>query len=194
MHRMMWGLHRTSLCALKVAKRIAARVGLTPSRFHMLFAIQCERLTWFPQKALRMLLGVSAQTISRMIQSLMKGGLLLKRVMEEDRRRRELAFTEECKEVMRRAVGEMVLGGLGKHVAGRALTDQGWPTSLEKRHEAIEEAVALFGRLRWGLRDTAFFDYEPENQKPPPFLPGFKPEYLHCEDSTPDLTQLDEDE
>jgi DNA-binding MarR family transcriptional regulator len=191
MHGVMWGIHRTSLCAIKVAKRIAARFGLTPSRFHMLFAIHCERLTWFPQKALRVLLGVSAQTISRMIQSLMKSGLLLKRVMVDDRRRRELAFTEECKEVMRRAVGEIVLGGLGTHVAGRALTDQGWPASLQTRRAAVAEADELFNRLRHGLLDNAFFSYDPENGEPEPALPKFLPAYHDCKDSTPDLTTLD---
>jgi DNA-binding MarR family transcriptional regulator len=195
MHRVMWGIHRTSLCAIRVAKRITARFGLTPSRFNMLFAIKCERVTWFPQRGLRVLLGVSAQTISRMIQSLVACGLILQRVVAGDRRRRELAFTEEGKEVMRRAVGEIVLGGLGTHVAGRALTDHGWPASHATRAAAIEEAERLFDRLRCGLLDTAFFSYEPEDQEPEPALRKFNPDYLDYEDSTPDLTSLDgEDE
>ena len=122
MHRVIWGIHRASLCAIRVAKKIAARFGLTPSRFHMLFALRCERVTWFPQRGLKVLLGVSAQTISRMIRSLVACGFLLQRVVAEDRRRRVLAFTEHGKEMMGRAVGEIVLGGLGTHVAGRALT------------------------------------------------------------------------
>ena len=30
MHRVFWGVHRTSLCAIRVAKRIVAKFGLTP--------------------------------------------------------------------------------------------------------------------------------------------------------------------
>jgi hypothetical protein len=129
-----------------------------------------------------------------MIQSLVELGLILQRAVAGDRRRRELAFTERGKEVMRRAVGELVLGGLGTHVAGRALTDIGWPASPALRAEAIVEADELFKQLRWGLRDLAFFEYEPENQEPAPVMPDFMPEYLHVEDSTPDLTTLDDED
>ena len=59
MHRVMWGIHRTALCAIRVAKKMAEPFGLTPSRFHMLFAIKCERVEWFPLKALKVLLGIS---------------------------------------------------------------------------------------------------------------------------------------
>ncbi|MDB4995663.1 MAG: MarR family, partial [Myxococcaceae bacterium] len=93
MHGVFWGTHRAALCAIKVCKRMTTQFGLTPSRFHMLSAIQSERVEWFPQRGLRELLGVSAQTISRMIRSLVERGFLVKRVMVEDRRRRELAFT-----------------------------------------------------------------------------------------------------
>jgi DNA-binding MarR family transcriptional regulator len=193
MDRVFWGIHRTSLCAIKVAKKIAARFGLTPSRFHMLFAIRCERVTWFPQRGLRVLLGVSAQTVSRMIQSLVACGFLLQRVVEGDRRRRELAFTEHGTELMGRAVGEIVLGGLGTHVAGRALTDQGWPCPRAVRATAIEEFDGIVGRLRFGLRDSAFFTYECANQEPRPVYHCFERDYLDDDDSTPDLTSLDED-
>lgn len=192
MHRVIWGIHRTSLCAIRVAKKIAARFGLTPSRFHMLFALRCERVTWFPQKGMRVLLGVSAQTVSRMIKSLVACGFLLQRVVDEDRRRRVLAFTEHGKEMMGRAVGEIVLGGLGTHVAGRALTDTGWPCSRTQRAAAVEQFDGLLRELRFGLRDNSFFEYAPENEEPKSVYACFWPEYLDpYEDSTPDLTSMD---
>jgi DNA-binding MarR family transcriptional regulator len=160
----------------------------------MLFALRCERAAWFAQKGLRVLLGVSAQTVSRMIQSLVEDGFLVKRVVATDRRRRELAFTDQGRERMGRAVGQVVLGGLGNHVAGRALTDQGWPSSPAKRAEAHDEFAADLDLIRFGFRDNAFFEYAREkNEEPGPIYACFRPEYLVVEDSTPDLTTLDDD-
>ena len=88
MHQMFWGLHRSSLRAIAVAKKITGAFGLTPSRFHMLMALKSERVEWFPQRGLRVLLGITAQTISRMVRSLVACGVLVQRVVQEDRRRR----------------------------------------------------------------------------------------------------------
>ena len=191
MHRVMWGIHRTSLCAIRVAKRIMVRFGLTPSRFHLLFAMRSEGVSWFPQKGLKVLMGVSAQNVSRMIRSLVKCGVLLQRVVPEDRRRRVLAFTEHGKAMMGRAVGEVVLSGLGTHVAGRALTDLGWPCKREERHAAVEHFHGLLNELRCGLRDRAIFEYQPEDGEPEPVYFDFWHASLDVEDSTPDLTAMD---
>ena len=192
MHRVFWGVHRTSLCAIKVAKKIMARFGLTPSRFHMLFAIKCERVAWFPQRGLRELLGISAQTISRMIKSLVACEYLVQRVVPEDRRRRVLAFTELGKEKVGRAFCDVVQAGLGAHVAGRALTDQGWPMPAALRAEQVQKFDQMLDQLRWGLNDNALFAYWPENQEPMPVYSG-NIAFDDYQDSTPDLTTLDDD-
>ena len=195
MHRVMWGIHRTSLCAIREAKKIMVRFGLTPSRFHMLFAMRSEGVHWFPQKGLKVLMGVSAQNVSRMIKSLVACGFLLQRVVEEDRRRRILAFTEHGKKMMGLAVGEVVLGGLGTHVAGRALTDLGWPSTAEKRAAAIAQFNAVVSEFRFGLLDTALFDYSPDNVQPPPVYDTVDHVLAAaCQDSTPDLMDLDDDD
>jgi DNA-binding MarR family transcriptional regulator len=195
MHRVWWGVHRASLCAIKVCKVMAKPFGLTPSRFHMLSAIAAEKVTWFPQRGLRELLGISAQTISRMLKSLVACGFIVKRVMEADRRRRELAFTRAGKEMFLRAFGTLVEGGLATHVAGRALTDLGWPSTPAERAAAIDKFYGL-AELRFGLRDTALFDYSPENEMPPPIYERALKQgaMLPYQDSTPDLMDLDDDD
>jgi DNA-binding MarR family transcriptional regulator len=168
MHAVFWGTHRAALCAIKVAKRMTTQFGLTPSRFHMLAAIRSEERQWFPQRGLRELLGVTAQTISRMLKSLIERGFLVKRVMEEDRRRRELAFTRAGKVRFSNAFKVIVEAGLATHVAARAVTDMGWPSTPEKRAAAIVQFKAVVDEFRYGLLDTALFDYSPVNAQPPP--------------------------
>ena len=169
--------------------------GLTPSRFYMLSAIDCEQRTWFPQRGLRDLLGVTAQTISRMIKSLVARGFLVQRVVEEDRRRRELAFTRAGKETFRRAFDTLVTEGFGAHVAGRALTDLGWPNTPARRAEAITQFNAIVGEFRFGLIDTALFDYSPDDKPPSPvYTRANLAAAVAYQDSTPDLFALDGDE
>jgi DNA-binding MarR family transcriptional regulator len=195
MHGVFWGTHRAALCAIKVAKRMTTQFGLTPSRFHMLSAIRSEQREWFPQRGLRELLGVTAQTISRMLKSLIERGFLVKRVMEEDRRRRELAFTRAGRARFSNAFNVIVEAGLGTHVAERALTDAGWPSSAEKRAAALVEFKAVVDEFRYGLLDTALFDYSPDKAQPAPIYYTVN----HAEaaaylDSTPDLMDLDNED
>ena len=195
MHGVFWGTHRAALCAIKVCRRMTTQFGLTPSRFHMLSAIQSEQREWFPQRGLRELLGVTAQTISRMIKSLVQRGFLVKRVMEADRRRRELAFTRAGKARFSNAFSVIVEAGLGTHVAGRAMTDVGWPSTPEKRAAAIARFHAVATELRFGLLDTALFDYTPENELPAPFYDTVDHAMAATfQDSTPDLMDLDDDD
>jgi hypothetical protein len=50
--------------------------------------------------------------------------------------------------------------------------------------------------LRFGLRDTALFDYSPENEMPPPIYERALKQgaMLPYQDSTPDLMDLDDDD
>jgi DNA-binding MarR family transcriptional regulator len=193
MHGVWWGTHRASLCAIKLGKVMTKPFGLTPSRFHMLSAIESEQLTWFPQRWLRELLDVTAQTISRMLKSLVASGFIVKRVMEEDRRRREIAFTKSGKERFLRAFDRLVKQGLGAHAAGRALTDLGWPTTLERRTAALAQFEPTLGEFRFGLRDMALFDYSPDNTLPAPIYRSVN-HAMEYQDSTPDLLALDDDD
>ena len=196
MHGVFWGTHRAALCAVKVCRRMTPQFGLTPSRFHMLSAIQSEQREWFPQRGLRELLGVSAQTISRMLRSLVERGFLVKRVVEADRRRRELAFTRAGKARFSSAFTVIVEAGLGTHVAGRALTDLGWPSTPEKRAAAIAQFKAVVDEFRYGLLDTALFDYSPDDTPPAPifYTVNHGAAAATYQDSTPDLMDLDDDD
>jgi DNA-binding MarR family transcriptional regulator len=195
MHGVFWGTHRAALCAIKVAKRMTTQFGLTPSRFHMLAAIQSENADWFPQRGLRALLGVTAQTISRMIRSLVQRGFLVQRVVAADRRRRELAFTRAGKARFSNAFSVIVEAGLGTHVAGRALTDLGWPSTPEQWAAAIAQFNGVVNEFRFGLVDTALFDYSPDDAQPPPTYYTVNHAMAAAyQDSTPDLMDLDDDD
>ena len=160
----------------------------------MLSAIRSEQREWFPQRGLRELLGVTAQTISRMIRSLVQRGFLVQRVMEEDRRRRELAFTRAGKARFSNAFTVIVEAGLATHVAGRAVTDLGWPSTPEKRAAAIAQFNAVVGEFRFGLLDTALFDYSPDNTQPSPVYDTVNHAMAAYQDSTPDLMDLCDDD
>ncbi|MDB4997048.1 MAG: hypothetical protein JWM74_4480, partial [Myxococcaceae bacterium] len=136
-----------------------------------------------------------AQTISRMIRSLVERGFLVKRVMVEDRRRRELAFTRAGKARFSNAFSVIVEAGLGTHVAARALTDPGWPSTPEKRAAAIAQFNAVVSEFRFGLLDTALFDYSPEDALPAPVYDTVNHTMVAAyQDSTPDLMDLDDDD
>lgn len=193
MHRVIWGVHRTSLCLTKVCKKMTAQFGLTPSRYHLLQAMKSERSFWFPQCALRELLGITAQTISRTIKSLVACGFLVQRVVEEDKRRRELSFTAYGRRMFRCAFGNLVKAGLATHIVGRALTDEAWPTTLAARTIAIASFDQTLSGFRLGLRDMSIFDYSSRDEQPPSVNPMLRNNAAEDRDSTPNLCTLDDD-
>jgi DNA-binding MarR family transcriptional regulator len=161
MHRVTWDIKRVFLRFAKVRRDLMSRWGLTPARFDMLFAIRCQRQFWFPQRRLRELLGVGASTISRMIDSLVDLGFLVRRRLEGDKRRRELKITKHGKRTLRCMFSNLIKSGLARLVVGHALANDpdDAPTTDSKITRAIEAFEHVTAYLRLNLEDSACFDY-----------------------------------
>jgi DNA-binding MarR family transcriptional regulator len=172
MHRVTWDVKRVFLRLSKVRRKVMERWGLTPARFDMLYAIRCQRRFWFPQRALRKLLGVCASAISRMIDSLVETGFLVRRRVEGDRRLRELKITKHGKRTLRCMFGNIIKSGLARQVVGHALADDpdDVSTSDAKISEYVERFETTMAYLKLNLGDEACFDYGSagEYAQPPP--------------------------
>jgi DNA-binding MarR family transcriptional regulator len=69
-------------------------MGLTPARFDLLFALKLEDRRRMLQRELQDTLGVSRTTVSRMLASLEKLGLVQRTVDPKDRRRKWVTLTK----------------------------------------------------------------------------------------------------
>ncbi len=86
MHSALFGLKRGYYGALRYARRTLGAFGVTPARFDLMFALRENG--WHLQSELRRILGVAGPTVSRMVKSLEKLGLVLKERAVHDRRER----------------------------------------------------------------------------------------------------------
>jgi DNA-binding MarR family transcriptional regulator len=123
---------------------------------------------------LRELLGVCASTISRMIDSLVEKGFLVKRCLGDDARCNEIALTKHGKRTVRCMFDNLIKSGLARRIVGHLLNE--CPDSKPTDDADITRVNAAFiGRmamLRMNLEDMACFDYgdgpETECRMPPP--------------------------
>jgi DNA-binding MarR family transcriptional regulator len=170
MHRVTWRVRCAALCFARLRRRLMERWGLTPARFDMLFAIKCQRQAWFPQRTLRELLGVCASTISRMIDSLVELGFLVRRRVEGDKRRRELGITSHGKRTLRCMFGNIIRSGLARRIVGHALADDpdGDPTNHAKITRYIRAFEVTMAYLLLNLENPAWFDYGDNGERAMP--------------------------
>ncbi|MDB4996244.1 MAG: DNA-binding transcriptional regulator, MarR family [Myxococcaceae bacterium] len=170
MHAVTWDAKRVFLGLSKVRARLMERWGLTPARFDMLYAIRCQRQFWFPQRRLRELLGVCASTISRMIDSLVEIGFLVRRPIATDRRCRELKITKHGKRTLRCMFGNIIKTGLARLIVGHALADN--PDAVATTDAEITKQIRDFSLtmafLKLNLEDEAQFDYASAGERAQP--------------------------
>ena len=167
MHQGMWSVRRAFYQGLKVQRHLMDRWDVTPGRFNMMFAVRCQRVAWFPQRKLRELLGVCASTISRMIDSLVDKGFLVKRSVGGDARRNEISLTKHGKRTVRCMFDNLIKSGLARRVVGHLLADD--PDSKTTDADITRIHEQFLGRmsvLRMNLEDLACFDYGygPDNE------------------------------
>ncbi|MBV9948568.1 MAG: winged helix-turn-helix transcriptional regulator, partial [Myxococcales bacterium] len=111
MNRIFFGLKRAFHSTLRVTRRWMARLRMTPARFDMLKAIETgSGGVW--QSELRGILGVSAQTISRMLLALEEQRLVgRQRDACEDGRKLRVWLTGYGRTVLRRVEKVFVSSG-----------------------------------------------------------------------------------
>ena len=85
MHFLAFQFKRAHYTALRISRPIAAKFGLTPARFDMLYAIRYEMR--ISQAQVARALGVSGVTVSRMLRKLEELGLVRRRANERPDRR-----------------------------------------------------------------------------------------------------------
>jgi DNA-binding MarR family transcriptional regulator len=143
--------------------------GLTPSRYDLMFAIECQRQTWVPQKDVRELLGVRGPTVSRMVTALVRQGYLVRRRDPDDGRRRQITMTRLGRQSLRCAFNHIVKSGYMGDVTDRAVSDGAdfSPASAEETTARVEKMLSLLEALQNNLGDTSRFQHDDAGERPP---------------------------
>lgn len=161
MHAIFFGLKRAHHGTLRITRKVLAAMGLTSARFDLLYAVK-ERRGGILQSALRRVLGVSRATVSRMLASLEKLGLVRRTPYEGDRRQKLVALAGKGWWRISRAHRHFARSGWAQLAIDSALAgkdeDHRWCDET-----ACGEATALLHgmleKVRHGFRDVATLDY-----------------------------------
>jgi DNA-binding MarR family transcriptional regulator len=124
MHTVFFGLKRAHHGVLRIVRNALAQLGLTAARFDLLYAV-LER-EGLPQFELCQALGVSAATVSRMVSSLEKLGLIARHTTVLNRRLRHVSLTAEGRRVIEDAIDRFVTWGTAQLAVDSALCPRRW--------------------------------------------------------------------
>jgi DNA-binding MarR family transcriptional regulator len=158
MHTVVFHMKRAFQSTLRVTRPLFVWLGLTAARFDMLHAIGESGCM---QSRLREVLGVSAPTVSRMLGSLERRGLVSRMRAPVDRRRRWISLTDLGSEVLRHAMRLVVWSGTVERLLLDVLApDLGMHPEL-RRLEAFDGMDYPLFRLARGFFDTGQNTYPP---------------------------------
>jgi DNA-binding MarR family transcriptional regulator len=168
MHAIFFGLKRAHHGTLRIARRHFAKLRLTAARFDLLYAVR-ERRRGIVQSTLRRVLGVSRATVSRMLASLERLGLVTRRVFERDRRKRLVELTNRGKFRIARAHRELTVSGWANLAVASALCSEGSGFQWWDEGDCLQatsDVEAILNRVRYAFWDHATLDYPwgPEDQ------------------------------
>jgi DNA-binding MarR family transcriptional regulator len=134
MHVLFFQMKRAYHSTLRLGHRLLSAFGLTPARFDLLYVIMHRR--WgarrsegarrITQREIRNVLGVSAPTVSRMLDALEDLGLVRRRRCEGDRRENWVHPTARCMLLMRRAARELLENGYSELAARSIAIPERW--------------------------------------------------------------------
>ena len=144
--------HHSALANLRDVIRVfrGRRLGLTPARFDMLYAINRELVC---QRRLCEILGVTAPTVSRMAKSLEDRGLIMRERSASDRRRLDIRLTEAGAALFAKAASVAFdTGIIERLVRSTVVTDLHGGLSAAKE---LADFRALLRRARHRLNDGA---------------------------------------
>jgi DNA-binding MarR family transcriptional regulator len=164
-HTTFFSVKRAFQGILRITRRPLAHFGLTPARFDMLYVLYQAGRQGCWQSALRDVLGVTAPTVSRMLASLEKLGLVKREPAGMDRRQRVVELTESGLRRMQKAHDEFVASGAGQLALDCAL-------AFPKQHDRRATGTAMrildrfLERMRFQFGDIANLSY----RKPPGWL------------------------
>ena len=118
MHVMFFGIKRVHLRILEVTRRVLAEMRLTPARFDMMRVIEAHKHGLL-QRNVQELLGVSAKTVSRMLQALERLGFIVRKRVSRDSRRLRVWLTPLGSEIFGAARKRYVESGSAERFALR---------------------------------------------------------------------------
>jgi len=155
MHVLHFGLKRAFQATVKINRPLLARHGVTPARFDLLYCIHQERVDAVWQSSIRRALGVARPTVSRMVRSLEKLGLLVREVDWRDTRQRRLALSVAGRKVVRRVLRRLVRSDVVDRCVRRAFSYPNPPPSRRNTD------LSLIGDLDYTLQRfrTCFGDF-----------------------------------
>lgn len=149
MDPVFFALKRAHHSTLKFLRPMLASLGLTPARFDLLYVV-AESTDGVPQSALRKALGVARATISEMLLSLERIGLVV-RERATDRRTWSVRLTAKAITALWRAID------IGMHSGFVPLTVDGALTRRDAERDSYDSRIALddyLGSLRRACGDT----------------------------------------
>ena len=164
MNVILFGLKRAFQCSIHFTRSLVGAFGLTAARFDMLYAIKrCYQFS-VRQRDLRHTLGVSAPTVSRMLASLEKLGLLTRARPSHDTRQRIVTLTAAGLACMRRA-----FKSIGRRRVVRAAYDKvltvGMSGDPGARFAETCNAESVCNLIRRGFGDTStlYYPWHPDD-------------------------------
>jgi DNA-binding MarR family transcriptional regulator len=158
-----FGAKRAFYGCLRTTRPWLERLGLTAARFDMLTAISRTPYGLL-QSNLREMLGVSAPTVSRMVVSLEKLGLVQRRRSQADRRQVHLQLTSAGRARIRRATSALIGSGAVQLAVDVALAGTGFYDESFCMTE-MAQAEWTFDRIRLTFRDVArlYYPWHPDD-------------------------------
>jgi len=160
MHVLYFGLKRAFQATLKVNRPLLDRHGITPARFDLLYRIHKEGHDKVRQSTLRKALGVARPTVSRMVRSLEKLGLLERGIDWRDGRQRRLGLSVAGKKIVRRVLRKLVRSDVVDRWVRRAFSYPNPPPSKRWTNITfIADLDATLGRFRKCFGDFATLEY-----------------------------------
>ena len=187
MNRLSFKVKRVFHRFVQLGVMMTRAYGLTPARFDLMLALECQRQKWVPHKDLRELLGVRSPTVSRMVTALVRKGLLVRRHDPEDSRRRQIGLTRFGRQVLRCAFQHIVKSGYMREVAGRAVSDSEdfSRATDEVRAARMEQVMSILGAMQSNLGDMSRFEHGDDGRWPLPIEPPIAIPYTDEEGNWP---------
>jgi DNA-binding MarR family transcriptional regulator len=158
MNAIFFGLKRAHHGALRITRRALARLGLTAARFDLLYVVNESGSRRVLQRGLRRALGVSAPTVSRMVDSLEALGLVGRERCCVDRRMRYVRLTEAGLRCIRKAIRRFVRSGWAQLAVDGALSPDRWFDESECLY-AMDICESTLRRFRRAYGDIATLSY-----------------------------------
>jgi DNA-binding MarR family transcriptional regulator len=181
MHAICFGLKRAHHSTVRISRPMLAKMGLTAARFDLLYTLM-RRRDGMLQSKLQRKLGVVRATVSRMLGSLEKLGLVERRRDTIDHRRKLVLLTPHGRERITAAHKDLTRSGWAQLAIDSALGADGRRDPWYRGPCVAEMATLedLLGALRRGFYDTGSLEYPwdpPEyfvEDRPRRYVPDWK--------------------